>query len=117
MGRGRRDESRGTLRAGAASCVCGGDEPAGSGAAVWDVVKMSEVLGETYELIQDRLTAEDDFREFVFLYPLRFWAGGKPEFSDPPPPGASIASCRPRSAGRWSDSREGPDPDRARTDR
>src|SRR5271167_3608556 len=36
MGRGRRDERRGTVRAGAASGVCGGDEPAGSGAAVWD---------------------------------------------------------------------------------
>src|SRR5216684_3744173 len=36
MGRGRREERRGTVRAGAASGVCGGDEPAGSGAAVWD---------------------------------------------------------------------------------
>src|SRR5271166_5266028 len=36
MGRGRRDERRGTVRAGAASGVCGGDEPAGGGAAVWD---------------------------------------------------------------------------------
>jgi hypothetical protein len=36
MGRGRRDERRGTVRAGAARGVCGGDEPAGGGAAVWD---------------------------------------------------------------------------------
>jgi hypothetical protein len=33
-GRGRRDERRGTVRAGAASGVCGGDEPAGGGAAI-----------------------------------------------------------------------------------
>src|SRR5271156_6466776 len=36
MGRGRRDERRGTVRAGAASSVCGGAEPEGGGAAIWD---------------------------------------------------------------------------------
>src|SRR5271166_5587951 len=36
MGRGRRDERRGTVWAGAASSVCGGAEPEGGGAAIWD---------------------------------------------------------------------------------
>src|ERR1700724_711453 len=33
---GRRDEAGGTIRAGTTSGVRGGDEPAGSGAAIWD---------------------------------------------------------------------------------
>src|ERR1039457_6764303 len=36
MGRGRRDERRGTVRAGAASGVCGGDEPEGGSTSVRD---------------------------------------------------------------------------------
>src|SRR6267143_663590 len=35
-GGGRRDEAGGTIRAGSTSGVRGGEEPAGSGAALWD---------------------------------------------------------------------------------
>jgi predicted TIM-barrel fold metal-dependent hydrolase len=52
----------------------------GSDIGHFDVVNMNEVLGEAYELVEDGLITEEDFREFVFLNPLRFWGGGNPDF-------------------------------------
>jgi hypothetical protein len=41
---------------------------------------MNEVLKEAYELVEESLITEEDFREFVFTNPLRFWAEGRPDF-------------------------------------
>ena len=52
----------------------------GSDIGHFDVVNMNEVLEEAYELVEDGLISEEDFREFVFVNPLRFWAEGNPGF-------------------------------------
>jgi hypothetical protein len=52
----------------------------GSDIGHFDVVNMNEVLAEAYELVEDGLITEQDFREFVFGNPVRFWAEGNPEF-------------------------------------
>jgi predicted TIM-barrel fold metal-dependent hydrolase len=52
----------------------------GSDIGHFDVVNMNEVLQEAYELVDDGLITESDFREFVFTNPLRFWAEGNPAF-------------------------------------
>jgi predicted TIM-barrel fold metal-dependent hydrolase len=52
----------------------------GSDIGHFDVVNMNEVLREAYELVDDGLITEADFREFVFTNPLRFWAEGNPDF-------------------------------------
>jgi hypothetical protein len=41
---------------------------------------MNEVLEEAYELVDDGLITEEDFREFVFTNPTRFWGEGRPDF-------------------------------------
>jgi hypothetical protein len=42
---------------------------------------MNEVLAaEAYQLVEEGLITEEDFREFVFTNPLRFWAEGNPDF-------------------------------------
>jgi hypothetical protein len=41
---------------------------------------MNEALEEAYELVEDDLITEEDFREFVFTNPLRFWAEARPDF-------------------------------------
>src|ERR1700732_4615793 len=52
----------------------------GSDIGHFDVVNMNEVLKEAYELVEEGLITEQDFREFVFTNPLRFWAEGRPDF-------------------------------------
>jgi predicted TIM-barrel fold metal-dependent hydrolase len=52
----------------------------GSDIGHFDVVNMNEVLAEAYELVEDGLITDEDFREFVFDNPVRFWAEGNPEF-------------------------------------
>ena len=52
----------------------------GSDIGHFDVVNMNEVLKEAYELVDDGLITEMDFREFVFTNPVRFWAEGNPDF-------------------------------------
>ncbi|HLX37025.1 MAG TPA: amidohydrolase family protein [Candidatus Binataceae bacterium] len=52
----------------------------GSDIGHFDVVNMNEVLEEAYELVDDGLISEEDFREFTFLNPVRFWAEGRPDF-------------------------------------
>src|SRR5262249_59068704 len=46
----------------------------------WDVPDMSEVLAEAYELVEDGLLDERDFRDFTFANPIALWAGGDPRF-------------------------------------
>jgi predicted TIM-barrel fold metal-dependent hydrolase len=46
----------------------------------WDVPDMREVVAEAYELVEDGLITEDDFREFVFVNPVTLWTGMNPDF-------------------------------------
>jgi hypothetical protein len=46
----------------------------------WDVPDMTEVLEEAYELVEDGLLTEDDFRDFVFTNPATLWTGMNPDF-------------------------------------
>jgi predicted TIM-barrel fold metal-dependent hydrolase len=52
----------------------------GSDIGHFDVVEMTDVLAEAYELVERRQIGEDDFRDFVFSNPVRFWAGANPNF-------------------------------------
>jgi predicted TIM-barrel fold metal-dependent hydrolase len=52
----------------------------GSDIGHFDVVNMNEVLEEAYELVEDGIITEDDFREVVFTNPLRFWGEANPNF-------------------------------------
>jgi hypothetical protein len=46
----------------------------------FDVVDMSEVLEEAYELVEHRLITEEDFRQFVFANPASLHTGMNPDF-------------------------------------
>ncbi len=46
----------------------------------WDVPDMGGVLPEAWELVEDGLLDENDFRDFVFASPARLWAEGNPRF-------------------------------------
>jgi predicted TIM-barrel fold metal-dependent hydrolase len=52
----------------------------GSDIGHFDVVDMSSVLAEAYELVERRQLGENDFRDFVFGNAVRFWAGANPDF-------------------------------------
>lgn len=52
----------------------------GSDIGHFDVLDMTEVLTEAYELVERRQLDEDDFRDFVFGNAVRFWAGANPDF-------------------------------------
>ncbi|HLW71557.1 MAG TPA: amidohydrolase family protein [Candidatus Binataceae bacterium] len=52
----------------------------GSDIGHFDVADMREVLIEAHELVDDGLITESDFRDFVFGYPVEFWAGANPDF-------------------------------------
>ena len=52
----------------------------GSDIGHFDVIEMTDVLAEAYELIERRQLSEDNFRDFVFGNAVRFWAGGNPDF-------------------------------------
>jgi hypothetical protein len=46
----------------------------------WDVPDMIEVTAEAYELVEHGLITENDFRDFVFANPARFWTSMNPAF-------------------------------------
>jgi predicted TIM-barrel fold metal-dependent hydrolase len=46
----------------------------------WDVEDMTEILPEAYELVEDELISEADFRDFVFGNPVRFYTRLNPDF-------------------------------------
>lgn len=46
----------------------------------WDVNDMTEVVEEAYELVEDGLISEDDFREFTFTNAVRLYASMNPDF-------------------------------------
>ena len=52
----------------------------GSDIGHFDVPDMTKVLSEAYELVEDKLINEQDFRDFVFVNPVKLWAGNNPDF-------------------------------------
>jgi predicted TIM-barrel fold metal-dependent hydrolase len=46
----------------------------------WDVPDMTKVTEEAYELVEDGIITEEDFRDFVFTNPVTLWTGMNPEF-------------------------------------
>ena len=46
----------------------------------WDVSDMNEVLEEAYELCEEGLLSERDFRDFTFTHPAMLHAGMNPDF-------------------------------------
>jgi hypothetical protein len=52
----------------------------GSDIGHFDVPNMREVLIEAHELVDEALITSDEFRDFVFRYPVEFWAGTNPNF-------------------------------------
>ena len=52
----------------------------GSDIGHFDVPDMLEVLPEAHELVDDGVITQSDFRDFVFTYPVEFWAAGNPDF-------------------------------------
>ncbi len=48
----------------------------------WDVPDMRGVLPEAWELVEDGLVDEGDFRRFVFASPAALWCAGNPSFFD-----------------------------------
>jgi predicted TIM-barrel fold metal-dependent hydrolase len=52
----------------------------GSDIGHFDVQNMADVVPEAYELVEDGLISEDDFRDFMFTNPVRFWGGANPDF-------------------------------------
>lgn len=52
----------------------------GSDIGHFDVPDMTEVLVEAYEGVEDGIITEEDFRDFVFGNPVRFWTSTNPHF-------------------------------------
>lgn len=52
----------------------------GSDIGHFDVPDMAHVLPEAYEFVENGLMTEDDFRDFLFTNPVRFWGEANPNF-------------------------------------
>jgi predicted TIM-barrel fold metal-dependent hydrolase len=52
----------------------------GSDIGHFDVLDMTKVLTEAWELVDEELISESDFRDFVFANPVRLWAANNPDF-------------------------------------
>ncbi len=52
----------------------------GSDVGHFDVQDMAGVLHEAHELVDDGLMSADNFRDFVFANPVRFWGETNPDF-------------------------------------
>jgi predicted TIM-barrel fold metal-dependent hydrolase len=46
----------------------------------WDVPDMTEVTEEAWELVEQGIITESDFRDFVFTNPTTLWTGMNPDF-------------------------------------
>jgi hypothetical protein len=46
----------------------------------FDVPDMADVVPEAYELVEDGLVTETDFRDFMFANAVRFWGEVNPDF-------------------------------------
>jgi len=52
----------------------------GSDIGHFDVADFTEVLPDAHGLVTDGLLGDDDFRDFVFTNPVRFWGASNPSF-------------------------------------
>jgi hypothetical protein len=52
----------------------------GSDISHWDVPVMADVLGESREMVEHGFLTEDDYRDFVFANPVRFYTHANPSF-------------------------------------
>jgi hypothetical protein len=52
----------------------------GSDVGHWDVTDVGDVVVEAWELVEDGLITEEDFREFVFWNPVELHARTNPDF-------------------------------------
>jgi hypothetical protein len=52
----------------------------GSDISHWDVQDMTEPVAEAYELVEDSIIGEQEFRELMFFNPARLHAGMNPSF-------------------------------------
>ena len=52
----------------------------GSDIGHWDVPVMNKVVAEAYELVEKGAITEEDFRDFIFVNPVRLHAGMNPDF-------------------------------------
>ena len=52
----------------------------GSDLAHWDVPDMTEVLEEACEMVEHDWITDDDFRDFMFTNPVRFFTRTNPAF-------------------------------------
>ena len=52
----------------------------GSDISHWDVPDMTEPVAEAYELVEDGVIGEGEFRELTFLNPVRLHAASNPDF-------------------------------------
>ena len=48
----------------------------------WDVIDMRDVVEEASEMVEHGLMSADDFRDFTFRNPLRFFTDLNPAFFD-----------------------------------
>ena len=46
----------------------------------FDVIHMNRVLPHAWKLVEDGVMSLDDFREFTFANPARFWTANQPDF-------------------------------------
>ena len=61
----------------------------------WDVPDMTEVLEEAWELVEDGVMTAEDFREFTFVNPTRFWTALNPDFFKGTVVEGAVAGLRP----------------------
>ena len=54
----------------------------GSDISHWDVPDMTEPVAEAFELVERGVIAAEEFRELMFLNPVRLHAGANPHFFD-----------------------------------
>ena len=52
----------------------------GSDIGHWDVNDMTECVAEAYELVEEGLFSEDDFRDFMYVNPVSFFTRSNPDF-------------------------------------
>ena len=52
----------------------------GSDISHWDVPDMTEPVEEAFELVEEGVIGEQEFRELMFLNPARLHAGMNPDF-------------------------------------
>ncbi len=61
----------------------------------FDVTDMSMVVAEAWELVEDGLITADDFRDFTFANPARFWSANNPDFFKGTAVEGAVSALRP----------------------